>query len=224
MPSIANKAVLIHAPLGCPLGEACEAAFLGEGARVYATQRPPIAENFDHLSDAGWATLMRQCLQKLGHLDIFICCAPRASGTPITDTSLDEFQATLYGSALTAWLGQKHAIMAMRAHGQPGAIVHITSILARSVAQNAAARSAAEAGILMSSKAAALECAKQQDNILVNTVLAGPIQEDGPQGLLRDSPLVGAADVAAAAVFLASDGARYTTGTELAVDRAMLAQ
>jgi NAD(P)-dependent dehydrogenase (short-subunit alcohol dehydrogenase family) len=224
MSSLADKAVLVHAPPGCPVGKACEAAFQAEGARVYATQRPDIAEHFDHLSDTGWAALMRQCLRQLKGLDIFVCCAPRAYGKAITDTSSEQFRNTLYDSGLAAWLGQKHAILAMRKQAQSGAIVHITSVLARSVAPHAAARCAAEAGILMSSKAAALECAKQQDNILVNTVLAGPIEEDGPQALLRDNPSVGAADVAAAAVFLVSDGASYMTGTELAVDQGLLAR
>jgi len=158
-------------------------------------------------------------------VDTFICCAPRiGAGKPIVETRLDEFRGILYRSALSSWLGQKHAIMAMRAHGRGGTIVHITSVLARAVANAAAARCAAEAGILMSAKAAALECAKHEDNILVHTLLAGPIEGDASDGLPQGAPRVAPRDIAAAALFLASDAASYMTGTELAVDRGFLSR
>ena len=79
----------------------------------------------------------------------------------------------------------------------------------------------------MSARAAALECAKAGDGIVVNTVLAGPVQgDDGrcfpPTDLLPDALPVTPQDVAAAVLFYATDGAAYMTGTELPVDRGML--
>lgn len=224
MSPISGKAALIHAPPGCPIGDACVTALLAEGVRVYATQHSDVTERFDQLSDTGWAALMQRCLAELNGLDIFICCAPREQGVSIADTSLARFRELLYRSALAAWLGQKHAIMAMREHSQRGVIVHITSVLARAAADRAAAQCAAEAGILMSSKAAALECAKAEDGIVVNTLLAGPIEEDGADRLQQGNTRVEAADVAAAALFLVSDGADYMTGTELAVDAGWLSR
>lgn len=224
MPPISGKAALIHAQPGCAIGDACVSVLLAEGVRVYATHQADAAKSFDQLSDSGWAALMQRCLAELDGLDIFICCAPRERGTSITNTSLEQFRDLLYRSALAGWLGQKHAIVAMREHSPRGAILHITSVLARAAADHAAAQCSAEAGILMSSKAAALECAKAEDGIVVNTILAGPIEEDGTDRLQQGATPVQAADVAAAALFMVSDGASYMTGTELAVDAGWLSR
>lgn len=224
MSAFSGKTALVHAQAGCGVGEACTRALETAGARVFATHQPGSVDDDDLLSDAGWQALMQRCLDELGSLDIFVCCAPRSPATAITNTSLTQFRNILYNSALNGWLGQKHAVLAMREHGRGGAIVHVTSVLARAVVENAAAQCAAEAGLLMSAKAAALECAKRGDGILVNTVLAGPIEEDGPSDLLPGHAVVSASNVADAALFLLSDGADYMTGTELAVDRGFLSR
>ena len=75
----------------------------------------------------------------------------------------------------------------------------------------------------MSARAAALECAKAADGIVVNTVLAGPVVGDHGRcfpasAVLPESPMVSPEDVAQAVLFYATDGAAYMTGTELPVD------
>lgn len=224
MSALSGKTALVHAQAGCGIGDACTLALQTAGAGVFATHQLSDVDEYDLLSDAGWQALVQRCLEELGRLDIFVCCAPRNPATAITGTSLAQFQDILYDSALKGWLGQKHAVLAMREHGRGGGIVHVTSVLARAAVENAAAQSAAEAGLLMSAKAAALECAKRGDGILVNTVLAGPIEEDGASNLLPEHAAVSASSVADAALFLLSDGADYMTGTEIAVDRGFLSR
>ncbi len=71
------------------------------------------------------------------------------------------------------------------------------------------ATSVATAGILYSSKAAALECAREKDGIVVNAVLVGDVP---------------ASDIAESVFFYATDGAAYMTGTDLPVDDGYLVE
>ena len=77
----------------------------------------------------------------------------------------------------------------------------------------------------MSSKAAALECAKNNDDITVNTVLVGPRskQEDLTQ-LLPGAGVVSPDAAADAILYFLSPDAAYLTGTEMAVDGGFLCQ
>ena len=75
-----------------------------------------------------------------------------------------------------------------------GVIINVTSVLARVAATDCAPVCAAARGVLMSTKSAALECAKAKDNIVVSAVLAGRIEGDPehwPDGrLLPDAPII----------------------------------
>ena len=111
------------------------------------------------------------------------------------------------------------------------AIVNIASIEASNVAPLHSHYIAAKAGVVMYTKAAAREFGPQ--NIRVNVVSPGLIWKEGldeawPDGVTRyrlAAPLGrlgSAADVADAVLFLASDAARWITGTELVVDGGVL--
>ena len=103
---------------------------------------------------------------------------------------------------------------------------------------------AAKGGVRMFSKAVALECAAAGDGIRVNTVVPGQLhtpmvearlakQRTGgdiesllasrvkriPLGFMGDGR-----DTAHAALFLASEEARFVTGTEIVVDGGMVAR
>src|SRR4029079_17894897 len=108
--------------------------------------------------------------------------------------------------------------------GNGGAIVNITSIEAESPAAGHSHYNAAKAGVLMYTRAAALELAAH--GIRVNAVAPGLIWREGieeawPDGVARwkrAAPLgrLGRAeDVADACLFLASPAARWITGASL---------
>ena len=78
-------------------------------------------------------------------------------------------------------------------------------------------------------KSAAIECAAAEDNILVNSVQAGAVDwalRAGSAGgmaaavgsALKNVPVVEPADVAAAALFLATPESRFSTGIDIIVD------
>lgn len=185
-----------------------------------------VAVALDPIAEADWQRVHAVCAQR-APLRLLVNAAQTCHIGPIETVSGEQFHRQLQRNALGAWLGQKHAIAAMR-QTTGGVIVNVTSVLARAGSAHCAAYSAAARGVLMSTKSAALECARDKLGIIVNAVLAGRIEGDPahfPDGrVLPDAPVVSAEDVAAAVLFLASDGASYMTGMELPVDGGWLTQ
>ncbi len=137
------------------------------------------------------------------------------------------------------FLGCKHAIRAMRPNGA-GAIVNLSSRSGLVGIPAAAAYAASKAAVRNHSKSVALWCAGQGLRIRCNSIhpaaILTPIWEpmlgDGPDrstreaALVRETPLrrFGTAEeVAALALYLASDEAGYVTGAEFSIDGGLLA-
>jgi 3-oxoacyl-[acyl-carrier protein] reductase len=112
-----------------------------------------------------------------------------------------------------------------------GKIVNISSVIGLMGNIGQANYAASKAGIIGFTKAVAKEVGSRQ--IRVNAIAPGFIQSrmssqmtpEAKASILRLIPLGGlgeATDVAAAALFLVSDGARYITGQVLQVDGGLL--
>ncbi|MCS6947591.1 MAG: SDR family oxidoreductase [Steroidobacteraceae bacterium] len=221
MQQLADRTVVIAGvenAVGAAVLRRCTAA----GARVAALPEPP-----DDALDAGaWSLRFADCRRVLGPPQIVVNARHFVTRGSIAAVDGAVFGATFRRIASANWLVQQQAVLALRAAGG-GTLINITSVLARLAAADCAALCAAARGVLMASRSAALECARAKDRVIVNAVLAGRIDEDPlhwPDGaLLPHAPPVRADDVAAAALFLATDGAAYMTGVEWPVDGGWLA-
>ena len=111
-----------------------------------------------------------------------------------------------------------------------GRIINISSVIAATGNPGQANYAAAKAGMIGFSKSLAREIGSR--NITVNVIAPGfidtdmtrALEEDQRQTLIKDIPLqrLGECDdIAAAALFLASDGAGYITGQTLHVNGGM---
>lgn len=150
----------------------------------------------------------------------------------IEETTEEGWSHTLDVDLKGTWLGMKACAPALRRAGG-GAIVNTASLYAMvSSGRGSAAYGTAKAGVLMLSKGAAVEFAKQ--NIRVNCIIPGVV--DTPRNrslppewsndLLKHTPMGRMArpeEISNAVVFLLSDAASYITGTSLVIDGGYLA-
>jgi NAD(P)-dependent dehydrogenase (short-subunit alcohol dehydrogenase family) len=183
--------------------------------------------------------MVQACHTELGGLDILINnVGGSAPGGPI-EMSEEVWDAQIAFNLKSVFLTCKHALPLLKARGG-GAIVNMASTSGtRWTGSAQVAYAAAKAGVIQMSKVMAIQHAA--DHIRVNTVVPGQLhtpmvesrlagQRAGgdvqallnqrlariPLGFMGDGR-----DSASAALFLASDEARFITGTEIVVDGGM---
>lgn len=182
----------------------------------------------DVTNEADVIGLIATCQEHFGALDAMFNVAGGARVAPLIEMSADDWDFTVNLCLKGTFFGVKHAgrVMAEQRHG---AIVNIASLNARVPMQFNGAYSAAKAAVVSLTHTAAIELGDL--GVRVNAVLPGltdtPLSAPmvalpaARQAFMDRIPLRRAArpdDIAAAAMFLASDDASYITGTELVVD------
>ncbi|MEM7355731.1 MAG: glucose 1-dehydrogenase [Acidobacteriota bacterium] len=201
-------------------------------AEIEATARRPtgrraIAQQADVTCADDVERLIDLGVDAFGRLDVVINNAgiyPMAGVTAMTE---DQWSASLDANLKSVFLVTRTAARQMIRQGEGGAIVNIASIEGNMPAPMHSHYATAKAGVLMHTRAAALELGGE--GIRVNSVSPGligrpGIEEEWPEGVERWraaaplSRLGQPEDVADACLFLASPGARWITGTDLTVD------
>ena len=180
--------------------------------------------------------MVRAALDAYGTVDILVNNIGAAIHGSVVDTSEDDWDRALAVSLRTTFLASKYAVPVMADKGS-GAVVNIGSISALR-GDGYVGYSAAKGGVHALTVDMAYSHGRQ--GIRVNAVAPGHITTPLLYSVLGDTPetefrrrlaassnLLGAEgtawDVAAAAVFLASDEARWITGVTLPVDGGVLA-
>ncbi len=151
----------------------------------------------------------------------------------LDDMTLEDWRAMHASNLDSAFLVTKRAAAGWRDAGRRGAVVNIASIEAMDPAVGHAHYATSKAGLVMFTRAAALEYGG--DGIRINAVSPGLIDRDGieddwPDGVerWRDRAPLGRLgtpqDVADAVLFLLSPAARWISGVNLVVDGGMSSQ
>jgi NAD(P)-dependent dehydrogenase (short-subunit alcohol dehydrogenase family) len=180
--------------------------------------------------------LLTEVRQRYGRLDaLFNCAGVDGTVRPLTELSEENFELVLRVNLKGPFLMMKHAIPLM-VEGGGGAVVNISATLALAAVPGFAHYAAAKAGLLQLTKTAALEygergvrvnaiCPSVIDTPTFRATTAGmpPGVLDGVLGRQGIRRLARAEEVAAAAVFLASDDASYLTGAVVPADGGYLA-
>jgi NAD(P)-dependent dehydrogenase (short-subunit alcohol dehydrogenase family) len=220
------------------------------GAAAVAQQIGPAACSLrlDVREELAWVCAMAQALDLHGRLDVLVNNAGITgfeNGAVPQDpehASLESWHAVHRTNLDGVFLGCKHAIRVMRRAG-PHASCSIINLSSRSGVVGipaAAAYAASKAAVRNHTKSVALYCAEQRLPIRCNSIhpaailtpMWEPMLGSGPQraermaAFVADTPLrrFGTPEeVAAVAVLLASDEARYITGAEFHVDGGLLA-
>lgn len=168
--------------------------------------------------------LFDHALQATGRLDVLVNNAGTYPLSSLEEMELEEWEEVVRANLTVAHLCTRAAARRME---EGGAIVNVATIEGLQPMPDHAHYDAAKAGVLMHTRAAALELGPR--GIRVNAVSPGLIdkgnlEEEWPEGLerwLEAAPLGRAGtplDVADACLVLASDAARWITGANLVVD------
>jgi len=194
----------------------------------------------DVADEAMWDHVMTVVIERFRKLDVLVNNAGVALAKDVEHTTLAEWRWLMSINLDGVFLGTKHAIQTMKAN-RGGSIVNLSSIEGLVGDPNLAAYNASKGGVRLLTKSAALCCAKAGYNIRVNSVHPGYIwtpmvenylkaQGDVAQGRKQLDSLhpighVGEPDdIAYGVLYLASDEAKFVTGTELVIDGGYTAQ
>ena len=223
-------------------GRAIAVQMVEEGAHVLALDRD-LSRMDETLSLAQKAALSSggsiEAMARWGRIDVLVNnVGGSAAGGPV-EMSEAVWDAQIDHNLKSVFLGCKHVLPIMAAQGT-GAIVNIASTSGmRWTGAAQVAYAATKAGVIQLGKVVAVQYAKQ--GIRVNTVVPGQLhtpmfetrlagQRAGGdvQSLLQARqariplPFMGdGRDTARAVLFLASEEARFITGTEIVVDGGM---
>jgi NAD(P)-dependent dehydrogenase (short-subunit alcohol dehydrogenase family) len=195
----------------------------------------------DVTNEASVAAGFDSALARFGRIDSVHCCAGVAPAHDLVDFPLDRWELSLRINLTGYFLYGREAARIMRAQGHGGAMVLLSSKSGLEPSKSNTAYNATKAGELHMARGWALELGR--DGIRVNCIAPGNVFEGSKiwnpdyiakaalkKGIRPDEVIpyynsltalnreIKGADIANAAVFLASEQARCVTGQVLVVD------
>ena len=188
------------------------------------------AENFN--------SLINYCEKEFSGLDVLVNNAGIGLASKLPETTEDDWQKVIDVNLKGTFFGMKYAVPLMR-KSSGGSIINISSIAALVGLADRAVYSASKGGIIAMSRAAAIDHVK--DNIRINCIAPGTVDTpwieritqtyenaaEAKKGMMDRQPhgrLVSPEEIAAMAVYLASDESKSTIGTVMVVDGGMTAK
>lgn len=176
--------------------------------------------------EADVVRMFAETVERHGGVDILVNNAGSSPGGPIHRTELADFRAAIDVNLQGSWLCTRELLRHVRRVGGGGAVVNIGSVAAKSGNVGQGAYASSKAGLEALTRVTAREGAPHGVRAnairpgLIRTDMTAAMSEDWWNAKLDTIPLgrPGEPDeVAAAALFLASDLASYITGSVLDV-------
>ena len=248
-----DKRVAVITGAASGIGRATAIRFAGEGAAVVIADLNreggesavrdckenggnAVFQHTDVTQEAAVQAAVARGVKEFGRLDIMYNNAGLGGAVgPIEQMTVENWDRTMAVLLRSVFLGIKHAAPEMRKAGG-GSIISTASVAGLRGGWGPHAYCAAKAGVINLTRSASLELAK--DKIRVNCICPGGINTPllykwmpggepvSAQFLAHLQPLQRAGrpdDIAAMALFLASDDAEWVTGQEMVVDGGLTA-
>jgi len=224
---------------GSGMAKASTKVFVREGAKVVAAdisgaEKDTAVEvgdavlplHCDVTSEGDVAALFEAAMKEFGRVDAVLNVAGIGEATPITKVTMEQYDRVMDVDLRGVLLGMKYGIRAML-EGGGGVVINWSSVGGLNAALATAVYSAAKAGVIAVTKAAAVEYGER--GIRANAICPGIILTEimGASGaahfpeMLEKAALKRAGqpyEVAEVAAFLASDRASYVSGAVIPVD------
>jgi NAD(P)-dependent dehydrogenase (short-subunit alcohol dehydrogenase family) len=229
------------------LGEAIVRRYVAEGARVALAdiddrQGAALAAELkagasyirlDVTQESSWLEAVNVIRRQHGRLDVLVNNAGITTVGSVESLSVAAFRTMLEIDLVGVFLGCKHVVPLMKGAG--GSVINMSSMCGIRAQADLAGYNAAKAGVTHLTKSAALHYAAQRYGIRCNSIHPGAIhtamlekvmaQVENPKALY-DSWVAGhpigrlgrPEEIAALALYLASDESAFTTGAAFVVD------
>lgn len=234
------------------IGLAIAMKFAREGARIVAIDRagdqllaavealpgPATGHRalvMDVTQEAGWEQAAQLVEREFGQLDVLVNNAGFGTFRAIRDTDLATWKAIIAVNLDSVFLSARHLLPLLEKSGN-GSIINMSSVRGIVGGDNASSYSAAKGGVRMLTKCIAVECASLGNGVRANSLHPGHIETPLTAAAFSDPEIAReflahtpmgrfgkAEEIAAAALFLASDESSYMTGAELVIDGGMTA-
>lgn len=243
MARLAGKVALVTGAAG-GIGAACARRFAEEGAAVAGLDVQKPLGGSDWEAAASGATFFRDdvdvrdedavrrgvaaAAEALGAADILVNAAGVAGVGPAHELAVEDWDRTVDINLKGSFLVAKHALPAMLAKGA-GSIIHVASVEGLEGMAGSLSYNASKGGVVLMTKNMALDYGPS--GIRVNCLCPGLIETPLTEIVWNAKPIYDqmvswhalerpgkAAEVASAALFLASDDASFVTGHALVVD------
>ena len=240
MTKLLEGKVAVITGAGSGMGRASSKIFVREGAKVVAADisggekdtakalgANVLPVHCDVTQEAEVEALMRAAVENFGRVDAVLNVAGIAGAAMLADVTAEHYDRFMEVDLRGVFLGIKHGVKALLAGGHGGSIVNWSSLAGLGAAPSTSVYSAAKAGVISFTKAAAVEYGAQGIRVnclcpgFIHTEMSAPGGEKLAAFMGAKAPLGRGAqpeEVAEVGAFLASDRASYVSGAIIPVD------
>ncbi|MBP0590434.1 glucose 1-dehydrogenase [Paraburkholderia sp. LEh10] len=215
----AEGAAIVVADVLQAEGEAVVSRLRSEGARA-------VFQKLDVTNEADWSACVSKAVSEYGKLTTLVNNAAVFNASGLEGTALSDWNKVITVNLTGPYLGMRTAMPELTRSGN-GAVVNICSLYGMIGTTGFTAYHSSKGGLRMLNKAVALEYAKR--GVRVNAVFPGNTRTPAMDNLTDEENAAVLAlvpmgfsgeplDMAYGALYLASDEARYVTGSELVID------